>query len=68
MSVYTYYFLNPDGSVPGFEFDQCRTDAEAAARAAERLRRHPERAAVEVWRGDKIVLPPTGVSRPETAA
>ena len=69
MSVYTYYFLNPDGSVPAFEFDQCLTDGEAAVRALERLRRHPGRAAVEVRRGDEIVLPPTGeFSRPETAA
>jgi hypothetical protein len=59
MSVYTYYFLNPDGSVPGFEFDSCRSDAEAVARAVERLRRQPGRAAVEVRRGEEVILAPT---------
>ena len=56
MSDYTYYFLNPDGSVPGFEFDQCLHDAEACERAAERLRGQPGREAVEVWRGEKLLF------------
>ena len=56
MSVYTYYFLNLDGSVPGFEFDQCPDDAEARLRALQRLTRQPERKAVEVWRGEQIIF------------
>ena len=56
MAVYTYYFLNADESVPGFEFDQCAHDAEAQARAVERLRRQPERQAVEVWRGEQLIF------------
>ena len=56
MSVYTYYFLNLDGSVPMFEFDQCADDAAARARAIQRLMRQPERKAVEVWRGEQIIF------------
>ena len=63
MSDYTYYFLNPDESVPGFEFDQCKHDAEALERAAARLRGQPERKAVEVWRGEQLLLRMNAASR-----
>jgi hypothetical protein len=56
MSLYTYYFLNGDGSIPAFEFDECSGDAEAAARALERLSLLPERKGVEVRRGQKVVF------------
>jgi hypothetical protein len=56
MSVYTFYFLNADGSVPAFEFDECAHDGEARKRALERLRRHPERRAVEVRLGQELVF------------
>ena len=56
MSVYTYYFLNADGSVPAFEFDECAHDGEAKSRAVERLRGYPEREAVEVRRGQQLVF------------
>ncbi len=59
MSVYTFYFLNADGSVPAFEFDECAHDSEAALRAMERLRLHPERKAVEVRRGQQLVFDST---------
>ena len=66
MALYTYYLLNGDGSVPGFEFDQCRDDVEAQLRAMEVLARLPERSGVEIWRGDQLVsrhLPETVSSR-----
>ena len=56
MSVYTFYFLNADGSVPAFEFDECDHDAEASRLAVERLQRYPERQAVEVRRGQQLVF------------
>ena len=55
MAVYTYYLLNGDGSVPGFEFDQCRDDVEAQLRAMEVLARRPERSGVEIWRDDRLI-------------
>ena len=55
MAVYTYYLLNRDGSVPGFEFDQCGDDVEARLRALELLARRPERSGVEIWRDDRLV-------------
>ena len=55
MAVYTYYLLNGDGSVPGFEFDQCGDDVEARLRALELLARRPERCGVEIWRDDRLV-------------
>ena len=55
MAVYTYYLLNEDGSVPGFEFDQCRDDVEAQLRALEMLARRPERRGVEIWRDDRLI-------------
>ena len=55
MAIYTYYLLNLDGSVPGFEFDQCRDDVEARLRALEMLARRPERSGVEIWRDDTLV-------------
>ncbi len=55
MGIYTYYLLNGDGSVPGFEFDQCRDDAEAARRALEVLARRPERSGVEIWRDERLI-------------
>ncbi len=55
MALYTYYLLNGDGSVPGFEFDQCRDDVEARLRALEMLARRPERSGVEIWCGDQLV-------------
>ena len=55
MVLYTYYLLNGDGSVPGFEFDQCRDDVEARLRALQVLRRRPEREGVEIWRDDEFV-------------
>ena len=55
MALYTYYLLNGDGSVPGFEFDQCGDDVEARLRALELLARRPERSGVEIWRDDRLV-------------
>ncbi len=55
MALYTYYLLNGDGSVPGFEFDQCSDDVEARLRALELLARRPERSGVEIWREDRLV-------------
>ena len=55
MAIYTYYLLNGDGSVPGFEFDQCGDDAEARLRALQVLARRPERSGVEIWRGERLV-------------
>ena len=55
VATYTYYLLNRDGSVPGFEFDQCRDDVEARLRALEMLARRPERQGVEIWRDDQFV-------------
>jgi hypothetical protein len=56
MSLYTFYFLNADGSIPVFEFDECAHDAEARAKALERLTRLPERKAVEVRCGQQVVF------------
>jgi hypothetical protein len=49
VQIYTYLFLDPRDVVQGFEFDECRDDVEAQRRARDRLRRQPERRAVEVW-------------------
>ena len=47
--MYTFLLINPNGSIPVFEFAAC-PDGEAARRAAaEILRRSPDRRAVEVW-------------------
>ena len=54
-SVYTFYYLNADGSVPGFDFDQCREDNDARLRAIQLLREQPERNAIEVWRGAELI-------------
>ena len=55
MGIYTYYLLNGDGSVPAFEFDQCRDDGEARLRALQMLAQRPERSGVEIWRDDRLV-------------
>lgn len=55
MGVYTYFFLNADGFVPVFEFEQCSREEEASERALELLSRRPERHAVEVWNEDRLI-------------
>jgi len=55
MGVYTYFFLNADGSVPGFDFEDFRRDDEAVERALEMLLSRPERHAVEVWSEDRLI-------------
>ncbi len=57
MSLYTFYFLDRNGSVPEFQFEDCADDAAAANCAAEMLARRPERSAVEIWRGDQLIAP-----------
>lgn len=47
--MYTFLLVNPDGSIPVFEFAFC-PDGDTARREARRiLGRSPERRAVEVW-------------------
>ena len=57
MGTYTFYLLDRDGAVRGFEFDSCEDDFAAGERALEILARHPERCAVEARRGETLVYP-----------
>jgi hypothetical protein len=47
--MYTFLLINPDGSIPVFEFAACPDGETACREAATILRRNPERRAVEVW-------------------
>lgn len=55
MSLYLYYYLNQDGSVPVFDSLEVEDPGEAVRFGAQLLRRAPERAAVEVWQGERQI-------------
>jgi hypothetical protein len=52
MGLYTYFFLNRDGSIPMFDTAEAASAGEALDWGARLLRLAPEREAVEVWRDD----------------
>ena len=55
MGVYLYYFVNQDGSTPVFDSAEADTADEALRVGARLLQLAPERAGLEVWRGDDQV-------------
>ena len=64
MGLYTYYFLNRDGSIPVFDTGEAGSAGEARDWAVRLLRWAPEREAVEVWRDDQRL---TTVTRSDSA-
>lgn len=53
MSLYLFYFVSPDGSVPAFDTAEAADTGEALRWGAELLQAWPEREAVEVWSGEE---------------
>lgn len=51
MQVFTFFCVDRDGSVPGFDVTACADDKAARARASELFDIHRGCDLVEVWRG-----------------